>query len=226
MGNLNDIYTKHGTDKGGKLNRYGDMHNYGDFYEMFFEKYRGRHATILELGVQHGESVLAHDEYFKDAEIYGVDIDLGGLEFDTAAHPNLHMVLGSSVDPMVYSMLEFKKFDIIIDDASHFHEDMVRNFAMYSKLVGDGGIYVIEDLHCDFDTFFNDGADSSMILNMLLRHTHSSLLTDEENRELLSSIQQVFIYEYVNNSDIVFSDPCKGSSITAVVKFKNYVKER
>lgn len=220
METLDDIYAKHGTDKGNKVDRYGNDHHYGDFYEMFFGKYKGSHINILELGIQHGYSMLAHEEYFGDVDIYGVDIDLSALEFNPEDHPKLHTILGSSTDPLVYTKLADRKYDIIIDDANHFHDNMVMNLAMYSKLVADGGVYVIEDLHCDFDSFFNEMNDGAgLILNLILRHVHSNLLTEEDNRELLSSIQQVFVYEYVNNSDIILDNPCKGSSVTAVLKF-------
>lgn len=221
MGTLNEIYAKHGTDKGNKINKHGDVHYYGDFYEMFFNKYKGRHINMLEIGVQDGYSMLAHDEYFEgNADIYGIDIILDNVEINPEEHPNMHLVLGSSTDPMVYSKLANEKFDIIIDDGSHFHEDMVKNLSMYSRLLTDDGIYIVEDLHCDFDTFFNDSANGELLTNLLLRHVHSNLLSYEENTELLNSIEQVYVYEYVNNAEIVFSEPCSGSSITAIVKFK------
>lgn len=221
METLDDIYAKHDTDKGNKVDRYGNSHHYGDFYEPFFEKYKGRHVNMLEIGVHHGYSMLAHDEYFGgEVDIYGIDIIMDNVEFKPEDHPNLHLVLGNSTDPMVYSKLANEKFDIIIDDGSHFHEDMVRDLSMYSKLLADGGTYIIEDLHCDFDTYFNDDSNHELILNLLLRHVHSNLLSYEENTELLASIERVYIYEYVNDPETVYSDPCTGSSVTAILKFK------
>ena len=219
---LNNIYAKHSTDKGDKIDDYGSVHKYGDFYELFFEKYQGRHINMLEIGVLHGYSVLAHNEYFyENIDIYGIDIDTSTLRFNPNDHPNIHIIQGDSTDLAIFNKLTQNRFDIIIDDGSHLHGDMIRNLYMYSQLLSKDGIYIIEDIHTDYDKTFNPGDDGTHIIDMLIRHQYSNILTPYENKKLLDSIQYTYIYKYTNNPDVIQYNPILGSSITAIVKFRS-----
>jgi hypothetical protein len=42
------------------------------------------------------------------------------------------------------------EFDLIIDDGSHRSGDVVRSFSRYFTHLRDGGMYVVEDLHCSY----------------------------------------------------------------------------
>lgn len=48
-------------------------------------------------------------------------------------------------------------FDVIIDDGSHHSSDVMKTFAQYFPLLRDGGIYVVEDLHCSYWSEFEGG---------------------------------------------------------------------
>ena len=45
------------------------------------------------------------------------------------------------------------QFDILIDDGSHISSDIILSFIKYFSIVKPGGIYIIEDLHCSYDSF-------------------------------------------------------------------------
>ena len=41
--------------------------------------------------------------------------------------------------------------DVVIDDGSHFVDDMIGSFRLLFERVAPGGLYVIEDIHCAKD---------------------------------------------------------------------------
>ena len=126
---------------------------------------------------------------------------------------------GDSTNIDIFNELSARNYDIIIDDASHYHSDMIKNLYLYSNLVTDDGIYILEDIHCDYSYMFNWEYDTTDIIGFLIRHNHSNVLTPEMNDEILNKINQVYIYEYVNNSELI-NQNSMASSITAIIKFK------
>lgn len=135
---LNEAALKHGASKGD---------DYLDVYEANFSGIRDSVKNILELGVQGGGSLKMWQDYFPNAHVFGVDIaDCSGM----AQGERISFFQGRQEDKSllkeITGRIDGGKFDIIIDDASHF--------GLYSKLTFEhlfdehlinGGYYVIED---------------------------------------------------------------------------------
>lgn len=224
--NLNQLYTKYGTDKGYISNHKSLIrntgHKYGDFYQPYFEKYLDRNPDILEIGVWEGMSMLAHNEFFDEqCNIIGIDV-YDGLKFDISKHKNISLVLGESENPDTFNSLKDKRFDIIIDDAIHTYDNQFYNILHYSSLLKPGGIYILEDLQCDVDPWYMTnnqfGMDNSPI-NTLLCRKKSNLITDEEfewlNQNITSLTLSMTPCELDNQSIMV------QISMTAIITFKN-----
>ncbi len=147
--------------------------SYISAYERLFESYRDAPIRLLEIGVQNGGSLEVWRQYFANAErIVGCDIDpkCAELVFDDEA---IRFVLGdaNATDVERRILNESDRFDIVIDDGSHKSGDIVRSFAKYFPRVKDGGLFVIEDLHCSYWHHFEGGLfnpDSSMRFLFLL----------------------------------------------------------
>lgn len=132
MGKLHDIGLKWETDK-------ATLHEYLDFYEQHLPKKIGR---LLEIGVSNGASVRMWHDYYPEAEIIGIDNGGPPLKFDGIT--NLFM---DSKD--VVALRELGKFDVIVDDGSHFSLDQQVAFEfLFDQQLNKGGVYIIEDLHC------------------------------------------------------------------------------
>lgn len=147
MSKLNDIGLKYDADKSSRF------HNYLDFYEKQLpdREFSGR---LLEIGVMDGLSMKVWAEYYPKAEIVGIDIfdkeHLYNGDWGVPDRVKLLQVNGTVEKPV----RALGKFDIIIDDGSHFMHDQQRSFELlyYSQLNKDG-IYIIEDLwtsHIDY----------------------------------------------------------------------------
>ena len=49
--------------------------NYFEIYDELFEKYREKKITFVEIGVTNGGSLMMWREYFKEANIIGIDFN-------------------------------------------------------------------------------------------------------------------------------------------------------
>ena len=140
MGKLNDIGLKYGADKSSRF------HNYLDFYESVLpdRSFKGR---LLEIGVMDGLSVRMWREYYPDAEIIGIDIkDMSHMHNSDWQVPESVKLL--TLDgTKAKDMKPLGKFDIILDDGSHYWADQQKSFELlYYSQLNEGGIYILEDL--------------------------------------------------------------------------------
>lgn len=126
--------------------------HYIDIYEKHFSKFVGMDALILEIGVSKGGSIEMWNEYFgKNATIVGVDILKECKQYQNKSK-NIFVEIGSQSDTdFIDSVL--KKYgtpNIVIDDGSHVMSDVVTTFNhLYPKL-GEGSVYLVEDLHTSY----------------------------------------------------------------------------
>ena len=65
--NLSNLINDAKTDK-------NTTHSYLEVYEMLFKKKQNTAKNILEIGIQSGGSIQLWHDYFKNATIYGLDI--------------------------------------------------------------------------------------------------------------------------------------------------------
>ena len=118
----------------------GTIHSYLEVYERLFERLRLKPITLLEIGVCSGDSLRMWDAYFPNGKVYGVDND------PTAYQDQRVRILDATSTFAVESEFFGRKFDIIIDDASHRIWDQIAIYRNFSPHLAKDGIYVIEDV--------------------------------------------------------------------------------
>lgn len=144
---LNDIGVKYGADKS------SIFHNYLDFYQEQLPD-RDFSGRLLEIGVMDGLSMKMWREYYPNAEIVGIDIK--PMDFmhndDWGVPESVQLITCDATKPAQVKKLG--KFDVIIDDGSHYWADQQKSFELlYYSQLNKGGIYILEDLwtsHIDF----------------------------------------------------------------------------
>lgn len=146
--NLGKLFFKHKSDK------YG--HNYHMIYENYLKNIKEKKLTILEIGVSNGSSIKAWSEYFKKSLIIGIDIKKIDLKNKNLNKKNIHILQGSQSDPKFINLLikKYKKFDIIIDDGSHFPKDVIKSFELLFNSLDKKGFYFIEDTQTAYNHFY------------------------------------------------------------------------
>lgn len=140
-------------------NEYTDKnttHSYLELYQQLLETKKHTAKHVLEVGMQYGGSIKLWSDFFTNATVYGMDIANGEhIYSDIAGKPNI--VLLTSID--AYSDEVFSKeilgrnikFDFMLDDGPHTYESMVKFIHLYSQVMTDDGILIIEDVaHIDW----------------------------------------------------------------------------
>jgi hypothetical protein len=141
-------------------------HTYLEVYDQLFKPYNRSNTKLLELGFQYGPSMRLWWEYFESTSlIHGIDIcdycTIDRVYYNIAmqAFPtprvlestddlsNVILNIVDSTDPVEYlDSIKDIKFDIIIDDASHYADHMAINFKNFIGKLHNDGIYIIEDM--------------------------------------------------------------------------------
>lgn len=151
---LKDLFNKYGSDKAVR-------HNYHRAYCPIFEPMKDSTKLVVELGCDAGSGVASFSEYFKNAEIYGLNrhvektLSVKAFRPDSAHYYDVFdlAVLNETVqlraltDIHGHAMkLPEKDIDIVIDDADHILATQVKLFQMWFPRVRTGGYYIIEDM--------------------------------------------------------------------------------
>lgn len=218
MTELSKIASKYYTDKG---ITYFNSHGYTEIYDSYFKKLKNenRKVNILEIGVQAGYDLLMLNDYFEgNCEIYGIDIDLSTCKIKDNLPENIHLIKmnGSNIDELASwynnsiklnyeSVFHIPLFDIILDDGSHYSEDIINTLIFFYDKISNNGLYIIEDLHAP---------QASEILNYLTI-TDINNIPNEQLRYVLSKRTNMFINYIYDNSNIEFN-----SSIFTILQFK------
>lgn len=139
------IFNKYDTDKNAA------HHNYTKYYDRYFDPYTKKpDISYLEIGVFKGASLQAFREYLPLAQkIVGIDIDTSAKQYEDLSR-NIYVEIGSQTDADFLTQVNNKHgaFDIILDDGSHKHDDIVATFKTLFPLLKNGGMYVVEDTIC------------------------------------------------------------------------------
>lgn len=130
-------------------------HSYVDAYESLFSGKRETATSVLEIGIgpymPNGGSILMWAGYFPNARVHTVDI----IPMDTVnplliPHPRIHLHVNNNAYHTNFFTNTFlsksERFDIIVDDGPHTIESMVRFLKLYSQVLKEDGIMVIEDV--------------------------------------------------------------------------------
>jgi hypothetical protein len=135
VNDLSKLAIKYGTDK---FNR----HRYTEIYFEIFKHLKDEKIKLLELGLLDGDSLRMWREWFSNAEISGIDINIDNLK--TIDNVNILKSNTQTID--ICKDLNYQEFDIIIDDADHHPYQQLITLWNTWPLLKKGGIYVIEDV--------------------------------------------------------------------------------
>jgi hypothetical protein len=133
---IREVFDKYGTDK-------GRDHCYEHMYADIFSS--NKIDSLLEIGVREGKSIAAWRHLFPSMHITGVDIQPP----DRAVVPDaFDFVLCDSTSPNLHHLIE-DKYDLIIDDGSHYWIDQIDTFINLANKFNS--CYVIEDVYHHLD---------------------------------------------------------------------------
>ena len=201
---LIDIVGNYNTDKHYEHNYFNLIYN-----ELFKEK-QLEIKTFIEVGIDKGGSLELWRDYFKNAEIIGLDINLdiakkyiGDDNLNRITLKNLNQ---SDENQLVEFSKKYENVDVILDDGSHKMFDQQITFAKLFKMLKSGGVYIIEDLHTSLEVVMPEKSifgwgdpNKTITLDMLKNYQKnneiiSDYMTKEEIEYLNENIQSIDIY--------------------------------
>lgn len=126
-------------------------HSYLDLYEKLLCSKKETALNVLEIGIDRGGSIKLWSDYFPNATVYGLDI----MHIDTiwdGLKNNDKIILYTSSD--AYDEKFFNdtllskniKFDMMLDDGPHTLDSMKKYITLYSQLLADNGVLILEDV--------------------------------------------------------------------------------
>mgnify|MGYP001275239097 CR=1 FL=1 len=171
--NLNNEISKlcelHDSDKGyidynlATPNHDFKPHNYANYYLDLFDAFKNEVKLVFECGVgtydlnirnnmvnrgtKPGASLRMWKDYFKNAYIFGADIDKKILFNEERISTFYVNQLEKDSIISMWNKVDKKNFDIIIDDGLHTLDAAVTLFENSFFQLKKNGIYIIEDVH-------------------------------------------------------------------------------
>lgn len=130
-------------------------HSYFELYNKLFNPIRSQTKNILEIGigdfgVKNGGSMLLWKMYFKNALIHSAGMLSKDRIYDIILKDKSIKTYLNSDAYKTEFVEEFKKqnilFDVIIDDGPHTLNSQCKCIELYSELLTENGILVIEDV--------------------------------------------------------------------------------
>ena len=136
---------QYGTDK-------NTIHSYFDSYDRLLSPIKDGAKNILEIGIYAGGSIKLWHDYFVNANIYAVDITecLTGNWLNNYERIKTYKANAYSPDFLISEFIQKNiKFDLIIEDGPHSLETQQFAASIYSNILSDQGMIVIEDVMID-----------------------------------------------------------------------------
>jgi hypothetical protein len=156
---LCSLFQKYHSDKGSFVGI--GMHNYSTIYDILFNDFIGKKISLFEMGIgtldvniqsnmgrygKPGASLFAWREYFVNAIIFAADIDKSIL-FNDQNISTFYCDQTSAVSiKNLIVKIDFKKFDVVIDDGLHTFDANVCFFEHSIHKLNPNGYYIIEDI--------------------------------------------------------------------------------
>jgi hypothetical protein len=156
---LCELFYKYGSDKCPEI-----YHSYSEYYYDILSPYKDNIKEVIEIGIgtetlmrpivgeryQLGASLRAWRDFFKFANIYGLDIEKSSFFEDERIYCYwTDQSNKSCLEETISNIKKFnsgKNFDLIIDDGSHLIPHMILSFNTLFKYLNKGGFYIIEDI--------------------------------------------------------------------------------
>jgi hypothetical protein len=140
MKSFKELSELYGTDK-------VTYHGYHFFYPKFLESLRNNQFNMLEIGWGLGASVKVWNDYFPNANIFVMDINVEYID----GRQTIIKGDQSNESDLIRIKDQIKSAKFIIDDGSHNPTHQLNTFYyLFDNLLEPGGIYIIEDIELSY----------------------------------------------------------------------------
>jgi hypothetical protein len=126
-------------------------HHYLELYQDLLFSKKTTAKNVLEIGIYTGGSIKLWSDFFTNAMVYGLDVRHIDLVNDYIKNKE-NITLYTSIDAYNYDFFKTHfldkniKFDFMLDDGPHTLGSMLSFIRLYSQVMTDDGILIIEDV--------------------------------------------------------------------------------
>ena len=141
---LEEIVDNSRTDK-------NTWHSYLPLYQNLLISKKETAKNVLEVGVSQGGSIKLWSDFFTNAKVYGLDI-IKDEEMWEGIKNKENIIIHASTDAynpyfFIDNFLNKNiKCDFMLDDGPHTLKSMIQFIKLYSNIMTDDGILIIEDV--------------------------------------------------------------------------------
>ena len=127
------------------------VHSYLPLYQTLLIHKKETAKHVLEVGIYHGGSIKLWHDFFPNATVYGVDIMPSDHVWE-GIRDKERIVVHASTDAYNHEFFNTHflhkqiKCDFMLDDGPHTLESMKQFIKLYSQIMTDDGILIIEDV--------------------------------------------------------------------------------
>jgi hypothetical protein len=141
---LVDLVDNSRTDK-------NTSHSYLPLYQKLLENKKNTALNVLEIGIYSGGSIQLWSNFFSNATVYGLDIlNIQDNWYNIINNDKIKLFTSTDAYDFEFFYNNFFKknikFDFMLDDGPHTLESMIKFIILYSHLMTDDGILIIEDV--------------------------------------------------------------------------------
>jgi cephalosporin hydroxylase len=127
------------------------LHSYLPLYQKLLVSKKKTAKNVLEIGICNGGSIKLWSDYFINANVYGLDIiDIETIWEGIKNKHNIKLYTSTDAYNDNFFINKFLskniKFDFMLDDGPHTLESMKKFINLYSQIMTDDGILIIEDV--------------------------------------------------------------------------------
>ena len=141
---LEEIVDNSRTDK-------NTIHSYLPLYQQLLISKKETAKNVLEVGIYNGGSIKLWSDFFINANVYGLDI-MNINNVSEHIKNKEKIILHTSCDAynkdffITHFLNKNIKCDFMLDDGPHTLESMIQFIQLYSQIMTDDGILIIEDV--------------------------------------------------------------------------------
>lgn len=198
---LTQLGMKYQTDK-------SYFHLFTEFYDDYFQSFKDKPITILEIGILEGKSLLMLKEFFPLATIHAIDINPTSVNLKLG---DIHTHLCSQTDfNTLNTLFHDITFDIIIEDGSHMTSHQQSSLGFFFSFLNPNGIYICEDLHTSYNHSYIDTSITTLQLFETYLKTQQfkcETIPEEQLNYLNSNVSTLIIHERSMNALVCYK--CK-----------------
>jgi hypothetical protein len=126
------------------------VHSYLRLYQKLLIKKKETATNVLEVGIYNGGSIKLWNDFFTNATVHALDIiEYKDIWDGIKNNDKIVLYSNDAYDEEFFTSNFLEKgirCDFMIDDGPHHLEGMIKFIKLYSQIMTDDGILIIEDV--------------------------------------------------------------------------------